>query len=167
MVINRAWLESMSNLDVQNVYPFLKINIKIFVASHCLFNGIPSLSLDERKQLWTQTFSPFDDHMERVWALKISKTRHILCCKIFPSLHSMALSAPFSASPASGEGAPEPQKRKRKSFGSRSSKKFWRRPSIQHTHSSLLLTCWLRQSEGVRPPGRLAGQGAALTVKAS
>ena len=50
--------------------------------------------------------------MERVWALKILKTGHILCCKIFPSLHSMALSALFSVSPASGEGAPESKKEK-------------------------------------------------------
>ena len=50
--------------------------------------------------------------LRELGALKIMKTGHILCCKIFPSLHSMASSAPFSVSPASGEGAPEPQKEK-------------------------------------------------------
>ena len=70
--------------------------------------------------------------MERVWALKILKTGHILCCKIFPSLHSMA--SLFSVSPASGEGAPEPQKEKEEELRESTEQEI-PTPPVYATHS--------------------------------
>ena len=84
-------------------------------------------------------------------ALKISKTGHILCCKIFPSLHSMA--SLFSVSPASGERAPEPQKEE----------ELWESteqeiltPPVYTTHSLFTLADWLTWRSW-RESGRQAG----------
>ena len=93
--------------------------------------------------------------MERVWALKILKTGHILCCKIFPSLHSMALSALFSVSPASGEGAPDPQKEKEEELRESTEQEI-PTPPVYTTHSLVTFADWLTR-RSCRESGRKGG----------
>ena len=88
--------------------------------------------------------------------MSYSKTGHILCCKIFPSLHSMASSALFSVSPASGEGAPESKKEKEEELREWTEQEIPTLP-VYTTHSLFTLADMLTDAARGSQAARQAG----------